>query len=291
MDRQQVQEIVLRVLKEFGEQRQKEELPPDIPVEVSARHVHLTERAVKQLFGADTSLTPRRPLSQPGQYLCEERVALVTSKGRIDHVAVLGPVREATQVELSGTDCRQLGIQAPLRISGDLSEAADVYIIGPKGILEARKSVIVAQAHIHMTPNDAEKYGVVDGQNVAVRLGVERRVTLERVICRVNGKSALALHVDSDEANACMLAENAKAGIKSMVAVALQSEHEKPELKCGMEIPVGCKLITEADARRLVANGKKNFIFDKDVIITPSAKDVMHHAGVEIIRQTGRRNL
>ena len=144
MNRQQIQEIILRVLAECGEQGKEQELPLDFPVEVSAKHVHLTREAVEQLFGTGAKLTPKRPLSQPGQFLSEERVTLVTSKGRIENVAVLGPERAAVQTELSLTDCRTLGIDAPLRMSGDLTGAGDVYIIGSMGMIHAKGSVIIA---------------------------------------------------------------------------------------------------------------------------------------------------
>ena len=162
-----------------------------IPVEISARHVHLTEAAIEKLFGRGYKLTRKRDLSQPGQYLSEERVKLVTQKGEFSNVAVLGPARKAVQVELSATDARTLGIKAPLRLSGDLSGAAGMPI--------------VAQAHIHMTPADAKKYGVKDGQKLSVRLDTTRPLTLDSVIARVTDASKLAIHIDFDEANAAMV--------------------------------------------------------------------------------------
>ena len=150
MNKEQVQEIVLQIL---SESRQcPAELPLDFPVEASARHVHLTEEAVPRLFGEGAKLTPKRELSQPGQFLSEERVTVITPKGRIEKVAVLGPPRDAIQTELSAADCRVLGIEAPLRMSGDLEGAADVYLLGPVGMVEAKGSAIVAQSHIHMLP-------------------------------------------------------------------------------------------------------------------------------------------
>ena len=176
-----------------------------IPVEISARHVHLTEAAIEKLFGRGYKLTRKRDLSQPGQFLSEERVKLVTQKGEFSNVAVLGPARKAVQVELSATDARTLGIKAPLRLSGDLSGAAGMLIIGPAGIVEAGECAIVAQAHIHMTPADAKKYGVKDGQKLSVRLDTTRPLTLDSVIARVTDASKLAIHIDFDEANAAMV--------------------------------------------------------------------------------------
>lgn len=174
---------------------------PGFLVEASGRHVHLTKQAIDVLFGEN--LHEKSPLSQPGQYASEERVRLVTAKGEIDNVVVLGPPRGAVQVEMSLTDARILGITIPVNLSGDLKGAADVILVGPKGIYNAVGSVIASKAHIHMTPEDARLYGVEDGDSVAVRLETERPVTIDDVIIRVSEKFSLAMHMDYDEANAC----------------------------------------------------------------------------------------
>ena len=171
---------------------------PGFLVEASGRHVHLTQQAIDVLFGEN--LHEKSPLSQPGQYASEERVRLVTAKGEIDNV---GPPRGAVQVEMSLTDARILGITIPVNLSGDLKGAADVILVGPKGIYNAVGSVIASKAHIHMTPEDARLYGVEDGDSVAVRLETERPVTIDDVIIRVSEKFSLAMHMDYDEANAC----------------------------------------------------------------------------------------
>ena len=157
--------------------------------------------AIDMLFGEN--LHEKSPLSQPGQYASEEHVRLVTAKGEIDNVVVLGPPRDAVQVEMSLTDARILGITIPVNLSGDLKGAADVILVGPKGIYNAVGSVIASKAHIHMTPEDARLYGVEDGDSVAVRLETERPVTIDDVIIRVSEKFSLAMHMDYDEANAC----------------------------------------------------------------------------------------
>ena len=172
-----------------------------IELEASGRHVHLTQQAIDVLFGEN--LHEKSPLSQPGQYASEERVRLVTAKGEIDNVVVLGPPRGAVQVEMSLTDARILGITIPVNLSGDLKGAADVILVGPKGIYNAVGSVIASKAHIHMTLEDARLYGVEDGDSVAVRLETERPVTIDDVIIRVSEKFSLAMHMDYDEANAC----------------------------------------------------------------------------------------
>ena len=182
----------------------------EVPLEISARHVHLTMQAMETLFGPGYQLTHKRDLSQPGEFLSGERVKVVTRKGEIDNVAVLGPVRQAVQVELSMTDARSLGIKAPVRLSGDLSGAADVILIGPAGMVEAKGSAIVAKAHVHMTPADAKAYQVSNGQTVSVRLETERPVTLEGVEVRVKDNFRLAVHIDFDEANAAAVGGETK---------------------------------------------------------------------------------
>lgn len=185
----------------------------EIVLEASARHVHLTKEAVESLFGKGALLKKKKDLSQPGEFLSEQRVRLVTSKGTIENVAVLGPERKSVQVELSATDCRALGVRAPVNLSGDLSGAGDVHIVGDSGLYDARSSVIIAKNHIHMTPDDAERFGVSDSQSVRVRVSSCRPVTFDDVTVRVNSNFALAMHIDFDEANACMLGKDSSAKI------------------------------------------------------------------------------
>ena len=174
----------------------------EIPIEISARHVHLDRESLDILFGKDYKLTKKRDLSQTGQYLSEERVKLVTPHGQIASVGILGPLRSKNQVELSFSDARILGVKAPIRLSGDLEGAADVLIVGPKGVVTAKGSVIIAKAHVHMTAEDAANYGVVDGEHVSIRMGIDRKITLNDVIVRVREDYVLAVHIDYDEANA-----------------------------------------------------------------------------------------
>ena len=202
MNENEIRSIVAKVLS------QVENSKSPVPIEASARHVHLSKEAVELLFGAGATLTKKRDLSQPGEFLSEQRLKLVTAKGEIANVAVLGPERKAVQVELSMTDCRTLGIKAPVNLSGDLSGAGDVYLVSDRAVLDAKGSVIVAQNHIHMTPADAEYYGVTDGQSVSVKTNTSRPVSFDNVIIRVNPNFALAMHIDFDEANACLLGKN-----------------------------------------------------------------------------------
>ena len=177
----------------------------EVPVEISARHVHLDRASLDILYGPGHELTRKRDLSQTGQFLSEERVKLVTAKGQISNVGILGPLRDRNQVELSLTDARTLGVKPPTRLSGDLDGADDCLIVGPCGVITAKESVIVAKAHVHMTAADAARYGVRDGEHVSVVLGGERQITLNDVIVRVREDYRLAVHIDYDEANAAHL--------------------------------------------------------------------------------------
>ena len=172
-----------------------------IELEASGRHVHLTREAALTLFGHP--LTPKRPLSQPGQFVCQERVRLVTPKGSIDRVAVLGPERKACQVELSATDCVALGIDAPVRLSGDTSGSPGIVLESEGGQLRLSEGVIIAQRHIHMTPEDARARGLSDRASVQLRTLTQRPLTFEEVVVRVSPDFCTYAHLDYDEANAC----------------------------------------------------------------------------------------
>ncbi|NCC68286.1 MAG: phosphate propanoyltransferase [Clostridia bacterium] len=203
MNENEIRNIVEKVLNRYS--AEVSNAPSGgIPLEVSARHVHLTRDAVETLFGRGATLGKVRDLSQPGEFLSDKRVKLVTQKGEYANVAVLGPERKSVQVELSATDCRALGIQAPVNLSGDLNGAADVLILGENGVLEAKGSVIIAKAHLHFTSADATKYGVCDRQSVGVKIHSARPVTLHDVVVRVRDNFRAAMHIDFDEANACL---------------------------------------------------------------------------------------
>lgn len=172
-----------------------------VPLEASGRHVHITKEQAVTLFGH--ALTPKRPLSQPGQFLANERVAVVGPKGRFEHVAVLGPERREGQVELSLTDARALGITVPVRLSGDVTETPGATLVGSHGMVKLSEGVIAARRHIHLSPREAENFGVTDGQSVRLRTYTERPVTFENVVVRVHPSFSAAVHLDFDEANAC----------------------------------------------------------------------------------------
>ena len=176
-----------------------------IPIGVSAHHVHLSQADVERLFGPGHELTPLAPLAQPGQFACEERVKLVGPKGIVDRVRVLGPARGETQVEISRTEAFRLGIQAPVRMSGDLDGTPGLILEGPAGRAELDKGVIIAHRHMHMTPEDARRLGLRDGDTVRLRVGGDRELIFGDVVVRVSPKYQLEFHLDTDEANAAQL--------------------------------------------------------------------------------------
>ena len=180
-----------------------------IIVEMSARHIHVTQEDFEILFGKGATLTPKRDLSQPGQYLSEERIDLVGPKKTIANVSILGPTRPETQVEISLTDARTLGVDAPVRMSGDVAGTGSITIKGPAGEVTIKEGVIAAMRHIHMTPEDAEKFGLKDGQNVSVKVDTDRGVVFNETVLRVSPKFATAMHIDTDEANAVALSREA----------------------------------------------------------------------------------
>lgn len=289
MTQQEIQSIVAQVVTRC---LQKQEGPQqmcavwnEIPAEASARHVHLTRESVEALFGKGAALTKRRDLSQKGEFLSEQRIRVVTPKGELSNVAVLGPERSAVQVELSRSDCRVLGIQAPVRLSGNLSGAADVYLIGPNGMVQADGSAIVAKAHIHLPPDEAVRRGLHDGQLVSVRMESSRPLTFEGIEIRVKDSFTPALHIDLDEANACALDSQTRAIILSGEREPLpifpgkQTQEAKKE---PVEIP---KLVTEQVARRLIAQCQGSLTLSRKTILTPSAMDVFRQSGICIERE------
>lgn len=173
-----------------------------ILVEVSARHIHLSEGDLEVLFGSGYQLVKRKDLSQPGQYACEEKVEVIGERGKMA-VSVLGPAREETQVELSLTDARALGIEAPIRESGDTRGSGACVIRGPQGMLRLREGVIAAKRHIHLTPKEARQIGVRDREEVSVHVRSDSRAMIFKdVVVRISEKYSAAMHIDTDEANA-----------------------------------------------------------------------------------------
>lgn len=279
-----------------------------IPVEMSARHVHLCREDLQTLFGVD-ALTNERAISQPGQFLSTVRVRLIGPKGVLDNVAVLGPTRNATQVEVSATDARQLGVKAPVNLSGDLSGAANVCIQAGEHMVQ-KPCAIIARRHVHMTPQDAATFGVHHGQEVALAVEGKRPLVLLNVPVRVSQESALALHIDTDEANAagawgnivCRILPNLTTALQSASATpneksvvgAAQQMTIQPEAKADFTNTVApapdgarvdAKLICERDVLLLAKQGAKSLCLTKAQLITPLAVDTLKASGITLIRE------
>lgn len=181
-----------------------------ILIEVSARHVHVTTEDLETLFGKGYQLTPKKDLSQPGQYAAAERVDLVGPRSTIKNVSILGPVRAASQVEVSMSDARTLGLNPSIRESGNIDGTIGVQLVGPAGSVTLDKGLIVAKRHVHLTPEAAEAQGVVNGQVVEIKVQTDdRSMTFGDVVIRVSEKFAPAMHIDTDEANAAGITSTA----------------------------------------------------------------------------------
>ena len=185
-------------------------------VEVSAHHIHLTQEHVEALFGKGHQLTRHADLSQPGQYACKEELTIVGPKGRIERVRVLGPTRKITQVEIAMTEQFRLGVHPPIRESGDIKDTPGCTLEGPAGSVKLERGVICALRHVHMTPEDALRYGVRDKSVVRVRVDGDRELVFGDVLVRVDPNFALAMHIDTDEANAANVQTGAQGYIEGI---------------------------------------------------------------------------
>ena len=200
-------ELITRMVMEALEQNQSRDTGFVVPIGVSARHIHLTQEHVEALFGPGYRLTKKKDL-MGGQFAANETVTIVGLKLRaIENVRILGPVRKASQVEVSATDAIKLGMKVPVRESGDVKGSAAIAIVGPKGALYLKEGCIVAMRHIHMSPKDAEAAGVKDGDIVSVRADNERGTIFNHVKIRVDESFTLEMHIDTDEANAAQISQ------------------------------------------------------------------------------------
>ncbi|WP_407691432.1 phosphate propanoyltransferase [Robertmurraya mangrovi] len=181
---------------------QSNERKSHVPVSISARHIHLSQEHIDILFGQGHQLTKFKDISQPGQFACNEKVTLQGPKGTIENVRVLAPIRPKTQVEVARTDARKLGVNPPVRESGNVAGSAPITLIGPEGVVELQEGCIIADRHIHMTPEDARSFGVVDKQKVSVLVEGEKAGVMGKVTIRVRPNYALDMHIDTDDANA-----------------------------------------------------------------------------------------
>lgn len=272
-----------------------------IPVEVSARHVHLSLEDLRALFGQD-DLPCQRAISQPGQYLSTLRVRLIGPKGVLDSVAVLGPVRGATQAEISATDARHLGVRAPVNLSGDLSGAATLFLQAGDRLLQ-RACAIIARRHVHMTPEQAEGFGVTNGEELSLAVAGARPLILTGVVARVSPKSALALHIDTDEANAagawestacrivCAPADAFARGARAIectaqsTAASCAAATERPADAPRGQVALEDRLICESTVLALPKEGVAALRLKKGQLITPLALDALRARGITLLRE------
>ncbi len=215
MPREQLERIVRQVVRQryseglmAGEQQTAIAYEPNLVVNISARHMHICQADLATLFGPGAELTVYRWLYQPGEFAAEQRVSIVGPRGRaIENVRILGPARDASQIEVSFSDAIALGIDVPVRPSGKTTGTPGCTIIGPAGQIEMPSGVIRAERHLHMSPADAGVYGFENGQYVRMRVNSDCATTFERVLCRVDPKFLLEVHLDTDEGNACNLVD------------------------------------------------------------------------------------
>jgi len=208
-----VAEIVSRVMAGLGDSTASGS-NDTVPVGVSNRHIHLSTADLETLFGAGYQLTPIKDLSQPGQFACKETLTIVGPSLRpIENVRVLGPVRKASQVEISRTDSFMLKVKPPVRESGDIAGSAPVTIIGPKGVVTLKEGCIIANRHIHMSLEEGAQFGLSDGQYVDVEVSGERRTKFYDVQVRVHKDFRLEMHIDTDDANSAGIGNGAKVKI------------------------------------------------------------------------------
>ena len=257
----------------------------EVMAETSARHVHLSADDVEKLFGAGHTLTPKRALSQPEQYLAEERVTLIGPKGTFQNVAVLGPPRSHTQVEVSAMDARELGLNPPVALSGELSNAGDMLIASKDAFLMAEKSLIIARNHLHMSPDEAASAGLKDGDLVDIRMETPRPLTFNNVIVRSGKAHKLALHIDFDEANACGFQKGCKAYIVGKTCTPCVNQcvktNEQPKHN-NAEYRFDGKYLSEVAVRDVIATGAQSVTVKPGTVISPLAKDLLNSRKITI---------
>lgn len=284
MNQQLIEKIVGEILEKLNvkENEQAQNLPINaFPIAVSARHVHLSQEHVEALFGKGYELTKKADLSQPNQFAANETVVIAGPKGSIERVRVLGPARSLTQAEVSWTDALKLGVKPPLRESGDIVSSGAFTLIGPEASLNLHEGLIVAQAHIHMEPEDAQRLNVSDNEYVAVEVDGARPITYNKVKIRVSDRYRLEMHIDTDEANAGLISAGAIGRI-------VKPGEETPNMNAGNEIReilekkqylFKKKLLSKDDLREIKEN---EIIIQKGTIVTALAYDVARELGKSI---------
>ncbi len=292
MNDEMIKNVVSQVVRQCLSQNSygTQENGQEIPVGVSGRHVHLTEEDVEYLFGKGYTLTCKRDISQPGQYVCEERVTIIGPENVFRNVAVLGPPRKRTQVEISLSDARALGVKAPVAMSGDLSNAADIMIASDHACVSAAGSLIVAKNHVHMSAQEAQRAGVKDGDRVDIAMLTDRPITFRNVQVRAGDAHKLEFHIDCDEANACLYKKGDRAIIigasgsemlsANMVrhedAAAAESERKAEDMTAHPahdDVLIGTKFLTEQQIRTAVQGRSGAIMLKQGTILSPLAKD------------------
>lgn len=305
-----VERVILSELAKIGE--------PYVPVMSSNRHCHLSQADVEALFGAGYHLTKLRDLVQPGQYACNERVTLETEKGSMT-LRVVGPARKESQIELSITDAVKLGLKPPIRMSGELDGSPGCVLSNGEKRVRLDKGVIVAARHLHMSPEEAQAFGLRDGDVVSLRVEGARPATLENVLVRSGEAHRMEAHIDTDEANACALTDGqlcrvirkegdcgcahgntALAGALSGMLGSAPAAPVPSPAPAPVPVPPPPKrdtlldlsgeprrLITEDDVRAAALNGCKRLRYASDAILTPLARDAAADKGVELLEAIG----
>lgn len=292
MEQELLRQIISKVLEKISAYFLIKVHPKPFPIGVSNRHIHFSQQDLEYLFGKGHTIQCQRDLSQPGQCAAAETVIIAGPKGCIENVRVLGPVRKQTQVEVSRSDLFRLGVTAPTRESGKLDGSGSITVIGPKGSLQLNEGLIIAQRHIHMTPFDAQTYGVADSQLVQVKVEGERGLVFDNVVVRVSDKFALEYHIDIDEANGAGIRHGDKAFLlKSKISLDSDAfidtnvkvtEVEKKENRADRIIEEPKVLVTE-ETVRAAWKKKAALAINKGVICTPLARDIIKELGVEVI--------
>ncbi|QGG53885.1 phosphate propanoyltransferase [Lysinibacillus pakistanensis] len=279
MNQQAIEQIVNEVIAELLHTKQEAPITQyDIPIGISARHIHLKQEHVEHLFGKGEQLTAKKMLSQPGQFAANETLMVVGPKGSISNVRVLGPARSLTQVEVSHTDAIALGIQPPIRESGNIAGSASCTLVGPKGSLYLHEGVIIAQAHIHMSPEEASELTVFDGEYVSIKTQGIRPVTFHHVKVRVSERYRLEMHIDTDEANAGFLKSGATGTlVKENKEELTYNSSQKTTIVQANEINE--RIITEKD---LLAFQGQTIIVPRFTRFTALAMDAVVTLGITI---------
>ncbi|MGE6414158.1 phosphate propanoyltransferase [Planococcus kocurii] len=285
MNQQLIERIVGEILAKLNlsETESATTLPTNaFPIDVSARHIHLSQEHLEVLFGKGYELTKKIDLSQPNQFAANETVVIAGPKGSIERVRVLGPARALTQVEVSFTDAFKLGVKAPIRESGDVAGSAAFTVIGPKGSLNLEEGLIVAQAHIHMEPKDAARLNVSNNEFVNVEVDGNRPITFRKVKIRVSDRYRLEMHIDTDEANAGFIGKGAigriiRSGEESSPT---DAREEIREILVNKQYLFKKKLLSKDDLREIE---ESEILIEKGTIVTALAYDVARELGKSIL--------